>query len=125
MLRVGAEDQISVKLGSSLDEILAEDVWRTLTAAVEVEVDTYVGGLADEIDGDSACSSRRPRRAPPRRHRRRPGRADRATGERPSRRPRQTDGASSGGGSMTRPKDGRTYCEISGGCDLTADCGGP
>jgi transposase-like protein len=52
MLRVVADEQTSAVLGSSLDEIVREGARRMLAAALEAEVDLYVSGLADEVDGD-------------------------------------------------------------------------
>ncbi len=47
-LPVGAEDGARV----GLDELAREGARRMIAAALEVEVDEYVGALVDEVDGD-------------------------------------------------------------------------
>jgi putative transposase len=51
MLRVVADDKTSAELGSGLDELVREGARRMLAAALEAEVDAYVSGLVDEVDG--------------------------------------------------------------------------
>jgi transposase-like protein len=52
MLKVVAEESTRTELGSTLDEICREGARRMLAAALEAEVDAYVEGLADQLDGD-------------------------------------------------------------------------
>jgi transposase-like protein len=52
MLRVVADEQTTAELGSSLDELVREGARRMLAAALEAEVDAYVSGLVDEVDGN-------------------------------------------------------------------------
>jgi putative transposase len=51
MLRVVADDKTSAELGSGLDELVREGARRMLAVALEAEVDAYVSGLVDEVDG--------------------------------------------------------------------------
>jgi hypothetical protein len=51
MMRVVADERTSAELASSLDEIVREGARRMLAAALEAEVDAYVSGLVDEVDG--------------------------------------------------------------------------
>lgn len=50
MLRVVADEQTTAELGSALDEIVREGARRMLAAALEAEVDAYIGGLVGEVD---------------------------------------------------------------------------
>ena len=52
MLKVVAEETARTELGAGLDEICREGARRMLAVALEAEVDTYVEGLADEVDED-------------------------------------------------------------------------
>ena len=52
MLRVHVDAAANAELSSTLDELVAEGARRMLAAALEAEVDAYVGSLADECDED-------------------------------------------------------------------------
>jgi len=66
VLRVVADDQTCAEMGSGLDELVREGAWRMLAAALEAEVDAYVSGLVDEVDGNGRRLVVRNGRAEPR-----------------------------------------------------------
>ena len=54
MLKVVAEEAACTELRVGLDEICREGARRMLAVALEVEVDAYIEGLAEEVDEDGS-----------------------------------------------------------------------